>query len=309
MGDLERRAFLDGLPARLAGAVGPAELEAATRPSVGSGIERRLEPSLIWAGTDRLPASVPRVVVTVEPPVDARDLCRAWGIERPVATSGDAHQRGWRVDIAGEELPDPFARRIAVRPFTAGRWTVRLDLAGRPAGALPAVVAGASPAYDVLERGGEIRRLEISPTAQHSAVVRGDHPDARALLDTMAARHPAWHSGWSVPPDADVGVVYDGDGPITGAAIGDAGGGTFLASRLCVAPDRPLGHAGSTLLDLLEAVVLARGGARLRLDDSAFLHAAAIPYPRHGYVVGPPYDGDADTVTWAERDLAGRLGP
>ena len=45
------------------------------------------------------------------------------------------------------------------------------------------------------------------------------------------------------------------------------------------------------------------GSTRLRLDSSAFLADAEVPWQGRGYVVGPPYDGDADVETWAERTL------
>jgi hypothetical protein len=162
MDDAARREFFDGLPGRLANAVGAAQLDAATVPSAGAGIARRLEPSLVGVAMERLPSQIPRVVLVVDPPVDARALCRSWGIVRPVAVSGDVHQRRWSVEVAGEELPDPHQRRIASRPFRVGRWDVRLELVARPPGGLPDLVAGASPAYDVIERGGEIHRLEVS---------------------------------------------------------------------------------------------------------------------------------------------------
>ena len=308
MDAMARLQHLADLPGRLAAAVGARELVEATRPPDGLGITQALEPADVWVGSDRLPSPIPRVVLDVDPPIDARALCEAWGIARPVAVSGDVHQRRWQVLLAGEDLGDPYQRRIAARTFATGRWDVHLHLAARPSGDLPRVVAGASPAYDVLERAGQIRRLEVSPSAHRSGVVRADHADARALLDAMAAFHPAWRPGWGVRPDADFVVVYDGERPIAGAEIGDEGRGTFTASRLCVAPNSPTDDAGSALLDLLEAVALDRGGDRLCLDGSVFLQSSAVPCRRHGYVGAPPYDGDADDSVWAERDIRWKPG-
>ncbi len=303
-----RLQYLADLPARLAAAVGAGELIEATRPPEVLGITRALEPADVWVGADRLPAPIPRVVLDIDPPIDARALCQAWGIARPVAVSSDVHQRRWQIFVAGEDLPDPYQRRIATRTFASGRWDIHLHLATRPSGDLPGEVAGASPAYDVLERGGEIRRIEVSPSARRSKVVRADHADARALLDAMAGLNPAWPPGCEARPDADFVVIYDGEKPAAGAEIGDDGQGTFTASRLCVSPDPHAGDAASALLDLLEAVALERGGDRLCLDGSAFLQSSHVPYLRHGYVVAPPYAGDADDSVWAERDIRWKSG-
>lgn len=295
--------LIAGLVARLAGAVGAHELIAATRPPEGVGVIRSLEPDSLWVGTDRLPSAVPRVVLDVDPPLDARSMCRAWGIVRPVAVSGDVHQSRWQIEVAGEDLPDPFGRRIATRPISAGRWVVRAWLTGRPVGDLPGVTAGASPAYDVAERGGDIRRIEISPVPRRSAIVAARHPDAQALLDLTAASHAARRAGWRAAPEADFALIYDGEQPVAGAAVRDEGDGTFLAWCLCVARDLHADGAGSDLLDVLEAVVLHRGGTRLALDGSSFLDLSAVPHLRYGYVVTPPHDGDADATASAEREL------
>lgn len=103
------------------------------------------------------------VAVTLVPPVDAAELCRAWGLERPVAVSGDAHQRTWTILLAGDEVPDPHGRRITARRVRAGAFTVDAELTGRPRGPLPEVVFGASPAYDVVP-GLLVVRVLVRPT-------------------------------------------------------------------------------------------------------------------------------------------------
>jgi hypothetical protein len=65
----------------------------------------------------------------------------------------------------GEVLADAYRRRIVTSELRPGPWHVRIRLAARPPGSLPGVVAGASPAYDVLERGGEVVELVVEPTA------------------------------------------------------------------------------------------------------------------------------------------------
>ena len=307
MDGVTRTQHLADLARRLGAAVGAAELIAVTGCPEGLGITRTLQQDQLRVGPHLLPSPIPRVVLDLDPPIDARTLCQAWAIARPVAVADDVHQTRWGILVRGEDLPDPHVRRIAARPLSAGRWDVHLWLTGRPPGDLPDMVAGASPAYDVLERGGHVRRVEVSPLARPSAIVGSGHPDARALLDVMSARYPAWRPGWEVLPDAEFVVVYEGERPVAGAAIGDDGEGSPIASRLCVSPDRATGDAGSALLDVLEAVALDRGSDRLRLDGSVFLLTSEVPYARHGYIVAPPYDGDADGSVWAERDL--RWGP
>lgn len=294
---------LVGLLARIGDAVGAGELIGAAHLVSAVGIRSRIEPDLIWVGTRRLTSPIPRLVLELEPPVDARALCDALAVERPVAVSGDVHQHLWQVVVAGADLPDPHARRIAVEPFRAGRWDVRFDLVGRPTGPLPDRVAGASPAYDVHERGGQVHRIEVARGPHRSDVVSAAHPDARTLLAATATAHPVWRDGWEVDPGDDFVLVYDGGRPVTGAAFRVVRPGLAMASRFCVAGQSHLGHAGSALLDVLEAVALDRGCDGLRLDSSAFRHDAQVPYLRHGYLVGPPYDGDADHEVWAERDL------
>lgn len=303
MDDDARRAFLTTLPGRLADAIGAAELDAATTPPAGAGIERRREQDELRVGSHLMPSPIPSVLLAFDPPADARWLCGAWGMDRPVAVSDDPHQRSWEILVAGAELPDPSARRIAADRFVAGRWQVGLRLATRPVGGLPDLVSGASPAYDVGERGGEICRLDVRTVAPRADVVVAGHADARSLLDAMAAAYPAWHAGWVVAPGSAFVVLYDDEGPVAGATIEDDGHGTASAGRVCVQSGHGSTVTGSALLDVLEAVALDRGCRALRLDSSAFLAHNEVPLGRHGYVVAPPYDGDGDAAVWAERDL------
>lgn len=158
------RPFLITLPQRLAGAVSADDLDIATRPPAGAGIERSVTKGYLRVDLRLVPDPLPRVRLELDPPADARELCAGWGIARPVAVSPDVEQRTWRIFVAGEELPDLYARRIASASITAGRWDIAPYLAARPAGELPGVVSGASPAYDVRERGGAVRWIEIAPT-------------------------------------------------------------------------------------------------------------------------------------------------
>ncbi len=291
------------LPNRLASAIDASDLDAATRSPDGLGVVRTASNDGLYIGTMLTPSTIPHVTLGFDPPIDARGLCEAWGIVRPVAVSGDVHQSRWSVLIAGDELADPYARRISARPLTAGRWDVNIRLTARPAGGLPNVVCGASPAYDIVERGGAVRAIEVSLTSIPASVVDAGHPDARALLHAMATAFPVWRAGWGVEAGSTFVVLYEDDRPVAGAAIGNDEDGTVTASRLCVAPDRRRQSLGASLLEALEGMALKGGSDQLRLDGSVFLSASEVPYARYGYVVGPPYDGDADAPVWAIKDL------
>jgi hypothetical protein len=282
MGGVDRPE-LPTLPARLSQVVSADELDLATRSLEGSGVTRSFR-------TGR-----PELTLELDPPADARALCAAWGIERPVAVSPDVHQSTWSVLVAGDELADPHAKRIASKRITAGRWDVVPRLSARPAGELPGVVSGASPAYDIVERGGAVASIEIAPTAHPVRAFAPDHPDAMQLLGAMASAEPAWRGGWTADPAATFVVVYDGSGPVAGASVSDG----WLVTKICMLED---GY-GAALLDALEALARERGQTRVRLDSSAFL-GDWLPYARYGYEVGPPYEGDADVDVWAEKDLA-----
>ena len=300
------RPFLVTLPQRLAAALSAGELDDATRPPGGAGIERSFGPGYVRIDLRLVADPLPRVTLTLDPPADARELCAAWAIARPVAVSPDVHQRMWQILVAGEGLPDPYARRIAAGSISAGRWDITPHLAGRPAGELPGVVSGASPAYDVLERGGAVRAIEITPTARVARSLEPDHADVRALLAAMTSADPAWRgsgAGRRVDPAAGFLVIYDAGAAVAGGALVDAGGGVLRAAQLCVVAGRRGEYFGAALLDTLEAAARDRGAARLRLDSSAFLLGDELPHARCGYAVGPPYAGDADGEAWAEKDL------
>lgn len=272
------------LPALLAEVVSPAELDAVT-----GGFARSVHAGQLRIDDRLVPGGPPQIALTPDAPLDARELCSAWGMRRPVAVSPDVHQSTWAVLVAGDELPDPHGRRIASAPFTAGRWQIVPYLAQRPAGGLPGVASGASPAYDIRERGGLVTSIEVRPVTH--TVATGSDPEP--LLTAMQATYPVWRGGWRIDPQATFVTVDDG----AGAALTCADDGIAYAAQICLVRK----DLGPALLDALEAVARTSGSARLRLDSSAFLHS--LPHDRYGYVVGPPYDGDADVEVWAEKDL------
>jgi len=134
---------LGELPARLLRAVSAADLTAAMSLPTDPGSRTEVAPHLIWVGAQRLRSPIPSVRLTPAGGVDARSLCRAWEVPRPVALSTDVHQSRWEIQVCGADLPDPHQRRIAAEPFVIGCWKVRIHLAGRPSGPTPALVSGA----------------------------------------------------------------------------------------------------------------------------------------------------------------------
>jgi hypothetical protein len=100
-------------------------------------------------------------VLTFPAPIPASALCVAMGWARPYALSGDVSQRRWHIQLWVADLADPYGQRIHTRRPEAGPWFVTAWLAGRPAGPLPGVVAGASPAYDLAMYPASVVALEV----------------------------------------------------------------------------------------------------------------------------------------------------
>ena len=95
------------------------------------------------------------------PGQDAQWLLTAWHLDRAYAVAIDPHQETWQLARYGQDVSDPNATRIAVVPIAFGTWTVRPRLAGRPAGPLPNVVAGASPAYDISVYSAQVVGIDL----------------------------------------------------------------------------------------------------------------------------------------------------
>lgn len=92
-------------------------------------------------------------------PIDAAVLAREFGWTRPYAISGDVHQRSWEIEIFVTDLTDPYNRRISTAQPRVGPWLVRASLVGRPEGPVPALVSGASPAYDLTRYAAKVSRV------------------------------------------------------------------------------------------------------------------------------------------------------
>jgi hypothetical protein len=278
--DETRQSFLTELPALVGSAVGGDELRAALAVEV-PGVAVRLDADSVAVGDRQLRSTLPRVTMDLDPPVDAGWLSKAWRIVAPVAVSGDAHQHRWHLCVSGAELPDPHGRRIVSHTPTAGRWDVDPVLAGRPPGPLPGVSSGASPAYDLLATGGSVATIEISRTWLAATVVRSDHPSLAALPAAAPAdRGRRWRGGR--PGATDVVVVSSGGEPLVAAGFRTAGEvhWAFAFTAAAGAVER---HAGSTLLDALEALALDAGAHVVRLDASIGPVRDVVPAERHGY--------------------------
>ena len=102
--------------------------------------------------------------LTFSSPIPAGTLGEAMGWARPFALSGDVSQRSWHIRLWAADLADPYGPRIhAVLP-SLGVWSVTAWLTGRPAGQLPGVAAGASPAYDLTTYLASVTTLELRRT-------------------------------------------------------------------------------------------------------------------------------------------------
>lgn len=138
--------FLTGLPTTLRAATSPDQLRAALITA----------PPEVSRNYDN-----PRVVQLRFPGRDAHWLMTAWHLDRVYAVAIDPHQQSWQLAQYGQEVADPNGTRIAVLPITVGTWTLRPQLAGRPGGPLPNVVAGASPAYDIADHAAQVVGIDI----------------------------------------------------------------------------------------------------------------------------------------------------
>lgn len=275
-----RRSFLVDLPARVAATVGGDELRAALAVDV-PGVAVRTDRDSVVVGDRRLPSLLPRVTLELDPPVDAVWLSEAWWIVAPVAVSGDVHQDRWHVCVAGADLPDPHGRRIASHTPTAGRWDVDPVLAGRPTGPPPDVSSGASPAYDLLATGGSVATIEISRTWLTVSVVAPGHPSLAALPPSAStSRERRWSE--RRPGSSDRVVVSSGGVPLAAAGFRIAGD-VLRAFSFGAAAGALERHAGSTLLDALEALALEARAHVVRLDASVVPVCDVVPADRHGY--------------------------
>jgi hypothetical protein len=86
--------------------------------------------------------------------------------------SGDVHQQQFEI---GHSTGTIEPGRIGSEDPTSGRWAIRVTLVARPAGELPKLVAGASPAYPLPRYPSSFDQLDIVPR------------DPTELLDALRA--------------------------------------------------------------------------------------------------------------------------
>jgi hypothetical protein len=96
-------------------------------------------------------------------PIAAARLLKVMGWTRAYAFSGDVHQETWMIGLWTSDVPDEYGPRIGVKDPQVGAWAVTPSLAARPAGDLPNLVAGASPAYDLTAYTAQVTEIEIEP--------------------------------------------------------------------------------------------------------------------------------------------------
>lgn len=111
--------------------------------------------------TIETPAGTAQIVtIHLASPLPVRTVLGAYGWNTAYAVSGDVHQQTWSVMLATGQLSPT---RIATEFPHIGGWDVRIMLSARPTGALPTIVAGASPAYDLSQYPATVSAIEFAP--------------------------------------------------------------------------------------------------------------------------------------------------
>ncbi len=143
-------------------------------------------------------------------PLAARTVIAGLSLSRPYATSGDVHQEEWELSSWTTDIDDRWGPRIAVHTPHLGHWAVEPKLAGRPAGELPKLTAGASPAYDLALYDAEVVGLDIELWSDEWQVAEhADLPDTPTAPKSALSRSQirAWlerHKGYGAPDTAEV---------------------------------------------------------------------------------------------------------
>jgi hypothetical protein len=96
------------------------------------------------------------------PSREASWLVATWQLDRSYAVSTDPHQVSWRLALYQQDVSDPYNARIAIGPIRFGKWSITPRLEGRPEGAPPKMVAGASPAYDLAHYSARVVGIDIA---------------------------------------------------------------------------------------------------------------------------------------------------
>jgi GNAT superfamily N-acetyltransferase len=146
-------------------------------------------------------------------------------------------------------------------------------------------------------------------------VLRGDDPDAGALLAAMEAeveatlgpvtpeRTSVVSAGELRPPDGAYVVVVEDGAAVAGGALRRLSREVAEIKRMYTVPAaRGRGH-GRRLLAGLEDAARSLGYARVRLDTAATMAPALALYRDAGYEPIADYNGNGYAAFWGEKRL------
>ena len=145
--------------------------------------------------------------------------------------------------------------------------------------------------------------------------VRGDDPEARALVAAMEAwvtenfgpttpdRTSTVTLEEMAPPDGAFVILYEDGEPVAGGGLRRLENDVAEIKRMFVEPAaRGRGH-GRRVLSELEAVAVELGYRRLRLDTAQSMTTAIALYRGAGYRDIPDYNGNSYASYWGEKAL------
>ena len=107
-----------------------------------------------------------RYTLRFRQPIPAERLVAAMGWTRAYAVSSDVHQETWGIVLWKSDVAEDgnfSGPRIGIQDPHVGAWAFMPSLADRPAGPLPKLAAGASPAYDLTAYSAQVTTVEIEP--------------------------------------------------------------------------------------------------------------------------------------------------
>jgi hypothetical protein len=126
-------------------------------------LERLAARARLVLGIARVEVRDDRLDVAVTAAVTAEQFARWLLLDEAYLVSSDVHQASWAIHVKVGDVDDPYQTRIHVTRPVVGPWEVRIRVDGRPQGALPGVVAGASPAYPVAGSAVLVTNVTFSP--------------------------------------------------------------------------------------------------------------------------------------------------
>jgi GNAT superfamily N-acetyltransferase len=145
--------------------------------------------------------------------------------------------------------------------------------------------------------------------------VRGDDPEARALVAAMEAWvnenfGPTTPDRTSIvtapelgPPHGAFVILYADGEPVAGGGLRRLGDDVAEIKRMFVQPAARGRGYGRRVLQEIEAAATELGYRRLRLDSAQSLTTAIALYRAAGYREIPDYNGNRYASFWAEKVL------